>query len=104
LLDFNQAYLDGVRIASMSGMRKGILEFGPTNTTVLQFQELMDSRALFLTANTTSVYQMAWLELDDEPMVIKTPPNVLRFFNDHWFRYVIDFGNLGPDKGKEESS
>ena len=103
LLDFNhayQAYLDGVKIASMSAMRKGILEFGPANSTVLQFQELMDSRALFLTANTTSVYQMAWLELGDEPMVIETPPNVLGFLNDHWFRYVIDFGNLGPDKGK----
>lgn len=103
LLDFNhayQAYLDGVKIASMSAMRKGILAFGPANTTVLQFEELMDSRALFLTANTTSVYQTAWLQLGDEPMVIETPPNVLGFLNDHWFRYVIDFGNLGPDKGQ----
>lgn len=103
LLDFNhayRAYLDGVKIASMSAMRKGILEFGPANTTVLQFEDLMDSKALFLTANTTSVYQTAWLELGDEPMVIETPPNVLGFLNDHWFRYVMDFGNLGPDKGE----
>jgi hypothetical protein len=102
LLDFNhayQAYLDGVKIASMSAMRKGILEFGPANTTVLQFLELMDSRALFLTANTTGVYQTARLEMGDEPLVIETPPNVLGFLNDHWFRCVIDFGNLGPDKG-----
>ncbi len=103
LLDFThayQAYLDGVKIASMDAMRRGILEFGPANTTVLQFQELMDSKTLFLTANTTSVYQMAWLDLGDEPMVIETPPNVLGFLNDAWFRYVVDFGNLGPDKGK----
>ena len=103
LLDFihaYQAYMDGMKIASMDAMRRGILEYGPANTTVLQFAELMDSRALFLTANTTSVYQMAWLELGDEPMVLETPPNVLGFLNDAWFKYVADFGNLGPDKGQ----
>ena len=58
LLDFTHAYqtfLDGTKIASMDGIRKGILEFGPANTTAVLFEELMDSKALFLTANTTSV-------------------------------------------------
>mgnify|MGYP001814777830 FL=1 len=103
LLDFThayQAFLDGTKIASMDGIRKGILEFGPANTTAVLFAGLMDSKALFLTANTTSVYMFSWLEMGDEPMVIETPPNVLGFINDHWFRYVIDFGNLGPDEGK----
>jgi hypothetical protein len=103
LLDFTHAYqtfLDGTKIASMDGIRKGILDFGPANTTAVLFEELMDSKSLFLTANATSVYMFAWLELGDEPMVIETPPNVLGFINDHWFRYVIDFGNLGPDEGK----
>ena len=103
LLDFMhayQAFLDGTKIASMDAIRKGTLEFGPANTTAVLFEELMDSKALFLTANTTSVYMFSWLEMGDEPMVIETPPNVLGFINDHWFRYVIDFGNLGPDKGQ----
>ncbi|MEQ3709325.1 DUF1254 domain-containing protein [Tateyamaria sp.] len=103
LLDFTHAYqavLDGTKIASMEGLRNGILDFGPANTTAILFEELMDSRALFLTANTTSVYMMSWLEMGDEPMVIETPPNVLGFLNDAWFRYVTDFGNLGPDKGE----
>ncbi|QEY33284.1 DUF1254 domain-containing protein [Synechococcus sp. RSCCF101] len=103
LLDFHhayQAFLDGTKIASMDAIRKGILEFGPANTTAVLFEDLMDSKALFLTANTTSVYMFSWLQLGDEPMVIETPPNVLGFINDHWFRYVVDFGNLGPDKGK----
>ncbi|MEO0795350.1 MAG: DUF1254 domain-containing protein [Verrucomicrobiota bacterium] len=102
-LDFQhafQAYMSGIQIASMDAMRKGLLEFGPANTTVVQFAELMDSKALFLTANTTSVYQMAWLQLDDEPMVIETPPDVLGIIDDHWFKYVADFGRLGPDQGK----
>ncbi|MDW3222807.1 MAG: DUF1254 domain-containing protein [Paracoccaceae bacterium] len=103
LLDFThayQGYLDGVKIASMDAMRRGILTFGPANTTVLQFANLMDSKTLFLTPNTTSVYQTMWLQLGDEPMVIETPPNVLGFLNNAWFKYVSDFGNLGPDEGK----
>ena len=102
-LDFQravQAYLDSIQIASMHGMRKGILEFGPPNTTVLLFETLMDSKALWLTPNTTSIYMTAWLELGDEPMVIETPPNVLGIIDDHWFNYVADFGNAGPDQGK----
>ena len=33
-------------------------------------------------------------------MVIETPPNVLGIIDNHWFHYVADFGNAGPDKGK----
>jgi len=49
LLDFTHAYqsfLDGTKIASMDGIRKGILEFGPANTTAVLFEGLMDSKAL----------------------------------------------------------
>jgi len=103
LLDFThayQAFLDGTKIASMEAMRKGILEFGPANKTAILCEDLMDSHTLFLTPNTTSVYMFSWLELGDEPMVIETPPNVLGLINDAWFRYVVDFGNLGPDKAQ----
>lgn len=102
-LDFQrgvQAYLNSIHIASMYGMRKGLLEFGPANTTAVLFETLMDSKALWLTPNTTSVYMASWLELKDEPMVIETPPNVLGIIDDHYFKYVADFGNAGPDKGK----
>lgn len=103
LLDFThayQAYLDGIKIASMDAMLRGIEEWGPANSTVLQFADLMDSKTLFLTPNTTSVYQTASLRMTDEPWVIETPPNVLGFLNNAWFKYVMDFGNLGPDEGK----
>ena len=95
-----QAYMNGIQVASMDAIRKGILEFGPANTTVVLFEDLMDSKALFLTANTTSVYMFSWLQLGNEPMVIETPPDVLGIIDDHWFRYVGDFGRLGPDRGK----
>jgi hypothetical protein len=95
-----QAFLSGIQIASMDALRKGILSFGPANTTAILFEDLMDSKSLLLTANTTSIYQMLWLQLKDEPMVIETPPDVLGIIDNHWFRYVADFGRLGPDKGK----
>lgn len=103
LYDFNQAYqayLSGVKIASMDAMLRGIEEQAPANTHVAQFATLMDSKTLFLTPNTTSVYQTASLRMTDEPWAIETPPNVLGFLNDAWFKYVMDFGNLGPDEGQ----
>lgn len=102
-LDLNratEAFLNCIPIASMHGLKHGILKHGPANTTAVLFAELMDSKAFWLTPNTTSVYMASWLELGDEPMVIETPPNVLGFLNNAWFKYVIDFGNAGPDKGK----
>jgi hypothetical protein len=105
-LDFQravQAYLSSIQIASMAGMRKGLLNFGPANTTVLLFENLMDSKALWLTPNTVSIYMTMWLELSDEPMVIETPPNVLGIIDDHWFKYIADFGNAGPTKARAAS-
>ena len=102
-LDFQrgvQAFLTGVPGASQVAIRHGIRSFGPDNKTVVLFESLMDSKSLFLTANTESVYGWAWLSLKDGPMVIETPPNVLGVIDDFWFRNVIDFGNAGPDKGK----
>lgn len=102
-LDFQnavQAYLSCLPIASMYAMRKGILGFGSANTTAVLFENLMDSKALWLTPNTTSVYMASWLEMSDEPMVIETPPNVLGIIDNYWFRYIADFGNAGPDKGQ----
>ncbi len=102
-LDFQrgvQAYLHGIQIASMVAMRKGMLGFGPANETVLIFETLMDSTALWLTPNTTNIYMATWLELTDEPMVIETPPDVLGIIDDHWFKFVADFGRLGPDKAQ----
>ena len=94
------AYVNGIQIASMEAMKRGLLQFGPANQTAVLFESLMDSKALWLTPNTTSVYMSSWLELGDEPMVIETPPDVLGIIDDHWFKYVADFGRLGPDKGQ----
>jgi len=95
-----EAFLSSIQIASMYAMKEGLLGFGPANTTAVLFEDLMDSKALWLTPNTVSVYMAAWMELGDEPMVLETPPNVLGFVDDAWFNFVVDFGNAGPDKGQ----
>lgn len=60
-LDFQrgvQAFLTCVPGASQYAIRQGLRSFGPDNQTVVLFESLMDSKSLFLTANTESVY--AW--------------------------------------------
>jgi hypothetical protein len=88
-LDFQrgvQAFLTGVPGASQVAIRHGIRSFGPDNQTVILFETLMDSKSLFLTANTENVYAWSWLNLKDGPMVIETPPNVLGVIEYFWFR------------------
>jgi hypothetical protein len=102
-LDFQrgvQAVLIAMPGASLSAMRKGLRKFGPDNQTLVMFDQLMDSKTLFLTANSTSIYNFGWLNVKDGPLVIELPPKVLGCIDDFWFRWVGDLGNTGPDKGK----
>ncbi len=62
----------------------------------------MDSKALFLTGNTSTVYCTPFLDLKkDGPTVVEIPsgagPGTV---NDAYFRFVIDMGAPGPDRGK----
>lgn len=69
---------------------------------VVIFDDLIDSNSLFLTANTDTVYALAVLELDrDGATVIEIPagcgPGTV---DDAWFRFVVDMGAPGPDRGE----
>ena len=86
--------------ASLVAQRTVMRSFGPDNQTAAIFENLMDSRSLFLTANTESVYCVAWLNLKEGPIVVESPPNTLGLVDDFWFHYVTDLGLAGPDKGK----
>src|SRR5215470_1210382 len=102
-LDFQhavQAYLTGLPAVSIQGARVGITGLGPANQTVAISETLLDSKSLFLTANTTTPYTVAWLDLKDGPLVVEVPPMVLGPIDDAWFRWVTDIGITGPDKGK----
>lgn len=95
-----EVFLNGIPGASMVGLRRGCIATGAVDGTISVFEELMDSKSLFLTANTESIYYATWIDLKNGPIVIESPPNVLGVVNDFWFRYVADLGNAGPDRGK----
>jgi hypothetical protein len=102
-LDFQrgvQAFLNAMPGASLTAFRPALQKIGAVDGNVLIFEQLMDSKALWLTANTTVVYYMSWIDTKNGPIVAETPPNTLGVIDDHWFHYVADFGNAGPDKGK----
>ena len=102
-LDFQrgvQAFLAGLQTAGMCALRDGYRSFGPDNKTLLVTESLMDAHSLMFVANTETVYNLAWLDTKDGPLVIEIPPNVLGFISDLWSRFVGDVGRIGPDKGK----
>ncbi|MHC4946031.1 MAG: DUF1254 domain-containing protein [Planctomycetota bacterium] len=98
-----ETFLNGIPAASLEGLRLGFMEVGVKNSNqVLLFDQLMDSNPLFLTGNSSTVYNLAFLDLEkDGPTVIEIPagcgPGTV---NDAFFRYVIDLGPPGPDRGK----
>ena len=95
-----EAFLNAMPGASLYAMREGLKSVGVYNGTVGITETLMDSRTLFLTPNSETVYATTWLDLRNGPLVVETPPNILGFLDDFWFKYIIDMGNAGPDKGK----
>lgn len=95
-----ETFLNNIPGASMVAIRRGLHSVGLNNGTVGIFETLMDARSLFLTPNSESVYAMTWLDLNDGPVVVESPPNTLGVVNDFWFRYVSDLGNAGPDRGQ----
>lgn len=101
-LDFTYAYrafMDNMRGVSIHALRKGMRGIGVKDNEVLVFSDLMDSKSLFLTANADTVYVMGAIDLTKGPMVLETPPRLLGAVQDAWFRWVIDLGLPGPDRG-----
>jgi len=102
-LDFQrgtQAYLAGLPLVSIEGARRAIASFGPVNQTVLITEQLMDSRSLFLTANTTTPYTIISLDLKEGPLVLEIPSAVLGPIDNALFKWDTDIGFTGPDHGK----
>jgi len=102
-IDFTYAYrafMDNMRGVSIHALRKGMQDIGMKPNEVLVFSQLMDAKSLFLTANADTIYVMGYLDLAKGPVVIETPPRFLGAVQDAWFRWVIDLGVPGPDRGE----
>ncbi len=95
------AFLKGIPGASLQALRLGPTKLGVDAVgKVALFQNLMDSHALFLTANTSTLYIFPYVNTKDGPVVVEVPPGMLGAFDDAWFRFVVDVGLAGPDRGK----
>lgn len=103
-LDFNrgiETFLNGIPAASMQALIDGFKGAGLDQLGEFGlFENLMDSKSIFLTPNTESVYTISIFDLKKGPIVVESPPNTLGMINDMFFRYVTDLGNAGPDRGQ----
>ena len=98
-----EVFLNFVPAASLEALREGMVEMGARSAhQCLLFDYLMDSNSLFLTGNTDTVYAICLLDLErDGPTVIEIPPGAgPGTVNDAFFRFVVDTGMPGPDRGK----
>jgi len=56
---------------------------------------------LYLTGNNSTVYAVASLDLKvDGPTVVEIPPGMYGTADDALFKFLVDFGFVGPDKGE----
>jgi hypothetical protein len=98
-----EVFLDMVPLASIEAMRRGMERVGIDQANkILLYEELMDSNSLFLTGNTDTIYAIGLLDLKrDGPTVVEIPPGAgPGTVNDAFFRFVVDMGSPGPDRGK----
>jgi hypothetical protein len=102
-LDFTHAFdafVNTYQGVSMAAARRANLGLGVKDNEILIYSDLMDAKSLYLTANADTVYFFSFIDLTKGPMVLETPPKALGTLDDFWWRWVIDFGLPGPDRGE----
>lgn len=97
-----QAYLDFYPALSLLGILTGqVHDYGFRGCSDIGiFADFADAAALYLTANTDSVYATLTVDLKAEgPTVIEIPAGMFGSADDAYFRFIVDFGPTGPDQG-----
>lgn len=98
-----EVFLNFIPATSVESLRTGMIETGvKSSNQILIFDKLMDANPLFLTGNTGTVYACGHFDLEkDGPIVVEVPaacgPGTV---NDAYFRFVVDMGMPGPDRGQ----
>jgi hypothetical protein len=95
-----QTYLLGIPMVNQASMRDSLRKFGPDNQTDVIWETLVDSKTVELTANDNTIYNFIWIDTHKGPVVLEVPPMSLGAIDNFWYRWVIDVGITGPDKGK----
>ncbi|VVE37054.1 signal peptide protein [Pandoraea iniqua] len=98
-----EVFLNLMPAASIEAIRRSSVALGATKSyQATIYDQLADSNPLLLTANTDTVYAFGVLDLEtDGPTVVEVPPGSgPGTVNDAFFRFVVDMGVPGPDRGK----
>jgi hypothetical protein len=95
-------FINSIPMMSMYALREGQASVGAdTCNKICIWDNLMDSKTILLTGNTSTMYAVGFLDLlKDGPTVIDLPPGMLGILDDMAFRYMTDLGVAGPDKGE----
>jgi hypothetical protein len=96
----SEAFLNTMPAISLYAMFEGLKQGGAQPGDLIIFDNLIDARTLYLTAQTTTPYGFAEINVKDEPMIVEMPPFILGAVDDAAFLHVTDIGITGPDKGK----
>jgi hypothetical protein len=99
-----QAYMDFYPTLSTYGIIKAqIRDFGFKSSSDIGVHPNpgLTPNELMLTGNNSTVYAVASLDLKiDGPTVVEIPAGMYGTADDVTFKYLVDFGFVGPDKGK----
>ncbi|BHH84692.1 hypothetical protein LA52FAK_29810 [Desulforhopalus sp. 52FAK] len=95
-----ETFLNGMPAVSIYAFLEGLKEAGLEPGDLGITEDLADARGLLLTAQSTTPYAFAEINVKNGPIVVEIPGPVLGAVNDAFFRFVSDVGLTGPDKGK----
>jgi hypothetical protein len=98
-----EVFLNFIPACSIEAFRLGQADRGATKShQAVIMDELCDSNPLWLTPNADTVYLASFLDLEtDGPTVIEIPPGCgPATVDDAYFRFIIDMGGPGPDRGE----
>ena len=94
------AFLNGMPAASIYAFLEGLKQAGLEPGDLGITESLLDARGLLLTAQSTTPYALAEIDLKNGPVVVEIPGPVLGTLDDACFHFVSDVGLTGPDQGK----
>ncbi len=95
-----EAFLNGIPATSIYAFLEGLKDAGLKPGDLGITEGLLDARGLLLTAQSTTPYALAEIDLKNGPVVVEIPGPVLGILDDAFFRFVSDVGLTGPDQGK----
>lgn len=96
-----QAYMWSLPLVSAASIRHGLFnDLGAAYNDIVIYENFLDTRSIWFTGNTTTIYATAMIDLaKDGPVVVDVPAGpTAGMLNDYWWR-TTGIGGLGPDKG-----